>query len=98
MNGEIRNLPAPGDASLRITGSVEDGCIVVRAGPEHAMERGVEVTRLDWRGHLHATEVHPSILNLIADTLARAIREARDRGYAQHQLDMRLLLGIKEPW
>ena len=81
---------------------VEDGVIIVRARPRGAHDAsyqpivGTEITRLDWRGHLHAPAepLHDSILQLIGRRMEELVREAYAHGYLHAQADIRKALGL----
>lgn len=101
MSYDIRNL-AFMRRDWEIYGDVEGDVVVVRARPRNARCRpgepiqGTEITRLDWRGHLHAPAepLHPSILDLIARRMAGLVREAMDHGYQHAQADIRKAIGL----
>jgi len=90
----VRNLPSPRDPEAAIVGRVEDGAIVVRA-VRPGDDEGFVVYSFDWKYHLHRTEVHETVLQLIADATACAIRSARDRGHAMSLAEVRDFLGVK---
>ena len=85
------NIPAKADKDVEIVGSVNGQNVSVHIVDKQGGHWGISSSYVGD----HMLERPEALRQMIADSVANAIRAGREAGYAQAQRDIRLALGIK---